>query len=75
MKYCKTKFARIALATRKNSGHLDSSEIANIPWLDFTQEWNDAKLCKEFGISEELWNYIDKFSPDYYNDYESGFEK
>ena len=75
VKYCKTKFARIALATRKNSGHLDSTEIANIPWLDFTQEWNDAKLCKEFGISEELWNYIDKFIPDYYNDYESGFEK
>lgn len=37
-------------------------------------KWNDAKLCKEFGISEELWNYIDNFIPDYYDDYKSGFE-
>jgi hypothetical protein len=41
--------------------------------MDFTQEWNDKKLCEEFGISEELWNYIDNFIPDYYNDYNSGF--
>lgn len=75
IKYCKTKFVRICLATRKFGQHLDTGELINIPWLDFTQEWNDAKLCKEFEISEELWNYIDNFIPDYYDDYKSGFEK
>ena len=71
--FCKTKIARFCLSFIKNGSHLDTSEVALVPWLDFTQEWNDAKLCKEFGISEELWNYIDKFIPDYYDDYKSGF--
>ena len=33
-----------------------------------------ANLCKEFRILEELWQYIDNFIPDYYDDYKSGFE-
>ena len=55
--------------------NVNRGELKLIPWLDFTQEWNDAKLCKEFGINEELWKYIDNFIPDYYDDYKSGFEK
>ena len=85
--YCKTKFFRFLFSFYKEGANchngsitgmkpdskLDSYPMKLIPWLDFTQEWNDAKLCKEFGISEELWNYIDKFIPDYYDDYKSGF--
>ena len=85
--YAKSKFFRFMLSIFKvnmqNSNgsisgitpttNLDSYPMKLIPWLDFTQEWNDAKLCKEFGISEELWNYIDNFIPDYYDDYVSGF--
>ena len=74
IRYCKTKFARFFLSYIKYNGNLFDSD-KYVPWLDFTQEWNDAKLCKEFGISEELWNYIDNFIPDYYDDYKSGFEK
>ncbi len=73
LNYIKTKFARIMLATIKSNLNLNVKDVCNIPWLDFTQSWNDAKLCKEFNISEELWQYIDKFIPDYYDDYESGF--
>lgn len=87
--YCKTKFFRFLFSFYKEGANchngsitgmkpdskLDSYPMKLIPWLDFTQEWNDAKLCKEFEISEELWNYIDNFIPDYYDDYESGFEK
>ena len=69
--YCKSKFARFCLSLRKVGSHLDRTEILYVPWLDFTQEWNDAKLCKEFGISEELWKYIDNFIPDYYDDYKA----
>ena len=68
--YMKTKIVRFGNSLAK-TGQGPTYEF--IPWMDFTQEWNDAKLCKEFGISEELWNYIDKFIPDYYDDYKSGF--
>lgn len=85
--YAKSKFFRFMLSIFKvnmqNSNgsisgitpttNLDAYPMKLIPWLDFTQEWNDAKLCKEFGISKELWNYIDNFIPDYYDDYKSGF--
>ena len=57
----------------KVGGHLDSGELEVIPWMDFTQEWNDKKLCDVFNISNELWKYIDNFIPDYYEDYKSGF--
>ena len=85
--YAKSKFFRFLISLYKvnmanvsSSGSplsinskLDGHPMKRIPWLDFTQEWNDAKLCKEFGISEELWKYIDNFIPDHYDDYKSGF--
>ena len=85
--YCKTKFFRFLFSFYKEGANchngsitgmkpdskLDSYPMKLIPWLDFTKEWNDAQLCKEFGISQELWNYIDNFIPDYYDDYKSGF--
>ena len=73
LEYCKTKVVRFLLSFVKNGPHLGRGELAAIPWMDFSQEWNDKKLCEEFGIDEELWQYIDKFIPDFYKDYESGF--
>ena len=71
--YCKTKFVRFLMSLTKHGSNITRGELSTIPWLDFTQEWNDKKLCEEFNISEELWNYIDNFIPDYYEDYNSGF--
>lgn len=71
--YCKTKIVRFILSCIKVGGHIDSGELEVIPWLDFTKEWNDAKLCEEFNINNKLWNYINNFIPDYYEDYISGF--
>lgn len=72
--YWKSKVTRFILSFYKhNISFLESNVWRAVPWMDFTQEWNDAKLCEEFGIDEELWQYIDKFIPDYYEDYESGF--
>ena len=72
--YWKSKVTRFILSFYKhNINFTHGKPYRIIPWLDFTKEWDDAKLCKEFGISEELWNYIDNFIPDYYNDYKSGF--
>jgi hypothetical protein len=73
LNYCKSKFVRFLMSLTKHGANITRGELSVIPWLDFTKEWNDAKLCKEFGISEELWNYIDSFIPDYYDDYKSGF--
>ena len=73
--YCKTKIVRFLLSLVKMNANMYSGELKVIPWMDFTQEWNDKKLCKEFNIDKELWNYINKFIPDYYEDYKSGFDK
>jgi site-specific DNA-methyltransferase (adenine-specific) len=67
LNYIKTKFVRFCLSIYKNNSQLDRGEIDLIPWLDFTQSWDDEKLCKYFNITEEEWNYIDNFIPDYYN--------
>jgi hypothetical protein len=72
--YWKSKVTRFILSFYKhNINFTHGKPYRIIPWMDFTQEWNDKKLCEEFGISEELWNYIDNFIPDYYSDYKSGF--
>lgn len=73
LEYCKCKVVRFLLSLIKTNASLGRGELTVIPWMDFSQSWNDAKLCKEFNIDEELWNYIDKFIPDYYEDYKSGF--
>jgi hypothetical protein len=64
---------RFILSCYKSTSHIDNGELEVIPWMDFTKEWDDKKLCEEFGISAELWKYIDNFIPDYYEDYKSGF--
>ena len=73
LSYCKTKIVRFLLSLVKMNANMYAGELEVIPWMDFTQEWNDKKLCEEFGIDEELWQYIDKFIPDYYEDYDDGF--
>ena len=73
MNYAKTKTVRFLLSFVKNGPNVGRGEFEVIPWMDFTKEWDDKKLCEEFGISEELWQYIDNFIPDYYEDYVSGF--
>lgn len=64
--YLKTDFARFCLAINKLNKHIDSGELELIPWLDFSEEWNDEKLFKFFDISLEQQIYIRKFLPDYY---------
>jgi site-specific DNA-methyltransferase (adenine-specific) len=64
--YLKTNFARMALSLYKNGQHLENGEMSLIPYLDFTQEWNDEKLFKKFNVSQELQDYIREFLPDYH---------
>lgn len=65
--YIKTDFARFCLAQIKINQHLSSGELSGIPWMDFTQEWDDTKLYKHFKIPKEIQEFITDFLPDYYN--------
>ena len=38
-----------------------------VPWQDFTQEWNDEKLFKKYGITKEEIQHIYDILPNYYN--------
>jgi hypothetical protein len=64
--YLKTDFARFCLSIYKNSANLFYGEMDMIPWLDFTQVWDDEKLFNHFDINKETQDYIRKFLPDYY---------
>lgn len=66
LKYINTDFARFCLSILKTNTHIDSGELSLIPWLDFTEEWDDGKLFEKFEVSEELQKYIRIFLPDYY---------
>jgi 16S rRNA G966 N2-methylase RsmD len=64
--YLKTDFCRFCLSLYKTSKNLLSGELEIIPWLDFTEEWDDDKLFAKFDVSQELQDYIRDFLPDYY---------
>lgn len=65
--YLKTDFARFCLAIYKNTQNNHYGEMDLIPWLDFNEEWDDAKLFDKFDISKELQAYIIDFLPDYFD--------
>jgi hypothetical protein len=64
--YLKSDFARFCLSIVKNTQNIHYGEMELIPWLDFTEEWDDEKLFKKFDVSQELQDYIRDFLPDYY---------
>jgi hypothetical protein len=66
LEYLKTDFARFCLSVYKVSGNIFYGEMELIPWLDFTQSWDDEKLFKHFDVNEETQKYIREFLPDYY---------
>jgi len=66
LSYLCTDFARFCLSLLKNKLDVDCGEMTVIPWLDFTQTWDDEKLFAHFGINQETQDYIRSFLPDYY---------
>lgn len=68
--YCKLKCVRFLLSLIKHNPELNTTKPCRIiPWMDFTKHYTEEDLKKAWGIDEELWDYIDKFIPDYYEDY------
>jgi hypothetical protein len=64
--YIKSNFCRFCLSIYKNNSQLDRGELEIVPWLDFTQEWTDEKLYKEFDLTEDEIEFIEKHIPNYY---------
>jgi hypothetical protein len=65
--YLKTDFARFCLALMKITQCRDLWTISLIPWLDFTEKWDDQKLYTHFDITEEEQEFIRSVIPPYYN--------
>jgi hypothetical protein len=66
LNYLKTDFARFCLAVLKNAQKNCYGEMTLIPWLDFTESWDDEKLFSFFGIDQKMQDYIRAFLPDYH---------
>ena len=66
IEYVKTNFVRFCLSINKNNQNLYCGEMSLIPWLDYTEKWDDEKLNKLFNLTEEEIEFINKFIPKYY---------
>jgi hypothetical protein len=64
--YLKSNFTRFCLSIYKNNSQLDRGELELIPWLDFSREWTDEDLIKEFELTSEEVEFINKHIPKYY---------
>lgn len=68
--YLKTKSVRFLLSLTKVGTEMNGGKpYSIIPWMDFTKHYTEEDLKKAWGIDDELWDYINKFIPDYYEDY------
>jgi hypothetical protein len=64
--YLKSDFARFCLSIYKTAQTFHGGELEIVPYLDFTQEWTDEKLYKEFKLTEEEINFISTQMPKFY---------
>jgi hypothetical protein len=66
IRYLMTDFARFCLSIYKIGSNLYYGEMSMIPWLDFSESWDDEKLFQYFHINENTQKYIRDFLSDYY---------
>jgi len=66
IEFLKTNFVRFCLSVNKNNSQLECGEMAFIPYLDFSDQWNDDRLYKYFDLNEEEIKFIEKYIPKYY---------
>lgn len=63
--YLMTNFARRCLSIWKYNQHLDAGELKTVPYMDFTDQWDDERLADYFGLTTEERAFCDEL-PDYY---------
>lgn len=65
--YLKTDFVRFCLSLYKITGNIKSGNIhKSVPYLDFTQDWDDEKLFTNFNITDEEKEIIKQIIPPFY---------
>ena len=65
--YLKTKIVRFCVSIYKINQHLDSGELAGVPYMPtYTQPWIDEDVAKELGLTEEELAWAINWIPDYY---------
>jgi site-specific DNA-methyltransferase (adenine-specific) len=56
--YIRTRFFRFLVGLLKNTQDLSKSKFQFVPILDMTEQWNDEKLFKKFGITKDEQDFI-----------------
>lgn len=68
LNYFKTKFCRFALSLNKIGTTIWTGKILDsVPYLDFTETWNDEKLYNYFNLNKDEINYIENFISKFYD--------
>ena len=68
LSYLKTKFARFCLAINKTTNRNNISRyIENIPLPPLDRQWTDKAVVEYYELTQDEWDSIDSFIPDYYN--------
>jgi len=65
--YLQTDFARFCLSIYKVNHNNHVGEFEIVPYLDFTEKWDDEKLFKYFKVNSKTKKYIKNFIPDSHN--------
>ena len=58
--YIRSRFFRFLVLLHKSTQHATKTVYTFVPTQDFSQSWNDEKLCKKYGITDEEWAFIEK---------------
>jgi hypothetical protein len=54
------------LSISKINGCIFAGELEMLPWLDFTESWDDDKLYQKFNVTDGMKQYINSFLPNYH---------
>ncbi len=65
--YLKTKFARFALSLNKsNNWNVTIRYLEAVPLPPLDRQWTDDSVVEYYGVTQDQWDNIDSFIPDYY---------
>ena len=53
-----SKIAKFSLMIVKNSNHLDRKELLYVPFFDFSDHWDDAKIAQKLKLTKEEIDFI-----------------
>jgi site-specific DNA-methyltransferase (adenine-specific) len=60
MSYIRTRFFRFLVLLNKPTQHATCKVYTLVPVQDFTEPWNDEKLYKKYGLTEEEIAFIER---------------